>query len=249
MLEAVFISDLHLNPEEPAIFTRFQAFLKWAVRHTRTVYILGDFLHVWAGDDDTSPWSVLIVEQLATLAQKGVKLYFMPGNRDFLIGQAFLTQAKMQALVDPTVITLDHTPVLLTHGDALCTHDKAHQRWRRLTRHPWFARLFLKCPRTWRRACVRTVRQRSQHYGHLKQSDVVVSTLLQMMQRYHVRVLIHGHTHRPGVQEHLAHQKQTAFYRQYVLSDWDDAPHILCYDKTEGFYFHLFNEEHLHAIT
>ena len=104
--EAVFISDLHLHPEEPKITARFNDFIDWAALNTQTVYILGDFFHAWAGDDGLKPWSKTIAERLLWLSKQGVSLYFMHGNRDFLVGKHFATAAGMTILREPTVIQL-----------------------------------------------------------------------------------------------------------------------------------------------
>src|SRR5258708_4351574 len=98
MNDAVFISDLHLNPEQPDILVRFKQLIQWAGKSTRNLYILGDFFHVWAGDDSLDAWSSDIAEQLSWLAQQGVSVFYIHGNRDFLLGQDFAKRACMQIL-------------------------------------------------------------------------------------------------------------------------------------------------------
>lgn len=236
MLEAVFISDLHLHPEIPVITQRFQALLEWALTHTRRLYILGDFFHVWPGDDGMDDWSVAIAKLLKDKVDEGLTLYYMHGNRDFLLGKQFARQSGITLIKDGTVITLGKERVLLSHGDRYCTLDKAHQRFRRLTRNPLFIKTFLRTPYAWRAKIVNKVRQQSRKKTSMDQAimDVVDQALLRHMARHRVHVLIHGHTHKPGVKQlEFKHKK----YLQYVLSDWDDIPLILCYDNSKGFKF------------
>lgn len=236
MIEAVFISDLHLHPDETAITERFKAFVSWAANNTCTVYILGDFFHVWPGDDALDEWSNSIVERLAWLSDQGVIVYFMPGNRDFLLGDGFAKRAKVIKLTEPTIITLSNERVLLVHGDRYCTLDKGHQRLRKLTRNRIFPMIFLRLPLSVRAGLVNKVRESSQANRNKPaiQMDVVASDLLTHMQQLKVNTLVHGHTHKPGV---TTHKVEGVSYQQYVLSDWDDKPQILCYDKSTGFYF------------
>lgn len=236
MIDAVFISDLHLHPQETAIKARFDQFIAWAKHHTRAVYILGDFLHAWPGDDALDEWSNGIALQLASLASHGVKLYFMHGNRDFLIGSRFTNLARMSLLKEPTIIRLGDTQLLLVHGDRYCTNDRTHQWLMRITRNALFTRLFLCIPYKTRAKLVSKVREHSQENRKksARYMDIVPASLLQHMQAMGTQVLIHGHIHKPGL---TTHEEQSKLYRQYVLSDWDDNPSILCYDETKGFYF------------
>lgn len=236
MIEAVFISDLHLHPDETGITERFNRFITWAATNTRTVYILGDFFHVWAGDDAFDAWSNLIVSQLAWLVTQGVTLYFMPGNRDFLSGHDFATRARAIPLTEPAMITLGNERVLLVHGDRYCTRDKGHQWLRRLTRNRIFPMLFLRLPLSLRERLVNKVRESSQanRSKPVDQMNVVASAILAHMRTLKTNTLVHGHTHKPGL---TTHDEKGVLYRQYVLSDWDDNPLILCYDLSRGFYF------------
>ncbi len=242
MFDAVFISDLHLHPDETVITERFFRFMAWAENHTRSLYILGDFFHAWPGDDALDPWSMAIVQQLATLTAKGIDVFFMAGNRDFLIGHHLLNLAGVKRLTEPTVIALDNKPILLVHGDRYCTLDKSHQWLRRVTRNPIFSWLFLRLTYTLRDRIVNKIRYHS-HTNQRKTSaemDVVPAAMLSHMQALQCRTLVHGHTHKPGL---TVHEYQGDTYQQYVLSDWDDAPHILCYDKSNSLHYHLFGGE------
>lgn len=240
MIDAVFISDLHLNQNEPEIFERFKTFILWAAQHTRSVYILGDFFHAWAGDDCLDEAAIAVADELAYLATQGVVVYFMKGNRDFLVGQAFAARAGMKCLVEPHVLSLGDERVVLVHGDRYCTQDKAHQGFRRLTRNRVFEYLFLQLPKSWRQGLVAGVRGYSQAQKKpLSTLGVVPKSLVRHLKTLDVMKVIHGHTHQPGL---TLHEASGVSYEQYVLSDWDDKPHILCYDKSKGLYYLHINE-------
>jgi len=241
MIDAVFISDLHLHPNEDLITDRFDRFIKWAANNTRTLYILGDFFHVWPGDDALDSWSETIASQLAGLVKQGIPVYFMHGNRDFLLGKRFAQLAGFTLLTEPTIITLGKDKILLMHGDRYCTDDKGHQWLRRLTRNWLFPRIFLLFPYKTRAKLVHTIRNRSQiNRGKpAYQFDIVPSTMLKHMKQLNVETLIHGHTHKPGL---TIHELEGIKYRQFVLSDWDDNPLLMCYDRPNGLYFEPFLE-------
>ncbi|MBA2650665.1 MAG: UDP-2,3-diacylglucosamine diphosphatase [Tatlockia sp.] len=234
--EAVFISDLHLHPNEQSISARFNVFIKWAALNTKTVYILGDFFHAWAGDDEKDTWSFGIAERLKWLSEQNVTIYFMHGNRDFLLGQDFADSAGMTILPEPSLVKLGNNSILLVHGDRYCTEDIAHQRFRRITRSPWFTRFFLNLPLKFRKKLVQKVRRHSQtnQSKPKSQMDVVLKPMLAHMKEHDVTILIHGHTHKPALSNHRYNNK---VYSQYVLSDWDDSPRVLCYYESKGFFF------------
>ncbi|MGV3740447.1 MAG: UDP-2,3-diacylglucosamine diphosphatase, partial [Gammaproteobacteria bacterium] len=216
MNEAVFISDLHLHPEQPAIREKFRNFVSWAVDNTEKLYILGDFLHVWPGDDAMDAWTESIAADLAKLADHGISVYFMPGNRDFLIGRHFLQKAKLQPLNDPTVIHLGDQAVLLSHGDAYCSHDFSHQGFRRLTRNRIFRFLFLSLPYCLRKYLVGQVRHYSQNNRNksVNNMQTVEETMYKDLTRFASKILIHGHTHQPGLRTYGS-GLQT--WREYTL--------------------------------
>lgn len=238
----VFISDLHLHPDDADITARFDYFISWAKKYAQTVYILGDFFHAWAGDDGLNAWSLAIAEKLHSLKVAGIQLFFMHGNRDFLVGDVFFEKAGLTLLKEPMVIYLGQQAVLLAHGDRYCKKDKSHQYLRALTRNIIFPRLFLKIPYRLRTKIVGTVRKRSQAKTYdARRMGVDVNSLLAEMKKYGTRTLIHGHTHTAGLTQYPVSQ---TIYNHYILSDWDDNPRLLCYDESKGIYFvHLFVRE------
>ncbi len=235
MIEAVFISDLHLHPDEIQITNKFHKFMDWALQHTKNVYILGDLFHVWPGDDGINAWSKSIASRLRELTQHQIGLYYIHGNRDFLLGEQFADLAGMKILAEPEVIQLGNEKVILAHGDRYCTKDTSHQWLRRLTRNKIFPRLFLKLPFKFRSKLVYAVRQHSQNgQKNMQNLDTVPDAMIRHMQEYKVSILIHGHTHKPGL---TVHERSKCSFRQYVLSDWDDTPLLMCYDKENSLYF------------
>lgn len=236
MIDVVFISDLHLHPEDPGIQARFDIFIDWAKKSVKKVYILGDFLHAWVGDDSINEWSRGIAKQINSLVTHGILVFYMHGNRDFLLGRAFAKYTGWKMLNEPSIIQLGNEKVMLVHGDRYCTKDIGHQRFRLLTRNKLFTTLFLCLPLSYREQLVNKVRKHS-HTNYNKsaeQMDVVAESVITHMIKYQVKTLIHGHTHKPGLS---LYDHSNSELRRYVLSDWDDTPQALCYDNTKGFYF------------
>lgn len=235
-IETVFISDLHLHPEDDAIKGRFDAFIAWAAQHVQKLYILGDFLHAWPGDDAIDAWSSSIALQIKSLIEAGLEVFYMHGNRDFLLGRDFSSLAGWELLSEPSVINCGNTPILLAHGDGYCIYDKSHQYFRRLTRTPLFCAIFTHIPLSLRQRLVGAVRNR-RYKKSPEQMDVVQEAFISDMQAHQVQHLVHGHTHKQGLHEYDINGK---IFKRFVLSDWDDNPVILCYDGSSGFYFDQF---------
>lgn len=237
MIDTVFISDLHLHPKEYSIQKRFNTFLKWAcAHHVKNIYILGDFFHVWAGDDSIDDWSHAIAEQIHALSKLKINVFYMHGNRDFLLGKTFAKLSGWMVLSEPTIITLGGERIMLVHGDRYCTRDTSHQRFRLLTRNKIFLALFLLIPLKYRKKLVDQVRNHSQNNvsKSIVQMDVVEKSVVSHMKKHDVTQLIHGHTHKSGRSTYEINSKKLI---RYVLSDWDDNPSFLCYDNTKGLYF------------
>ena len=235
-LDAVFISDLHLHPEEEAIKARFDAFINRVAKATKRLYILGDFFHAWPGDDALDAWSKGIARQVHSLKDFGVEVYYMHGNRDFLLGKDFTVLAGWTVLSEPTLIHCDDIPVLLAHGDGYCTGDTGHQWFRYLTRNRVFCAIFKHIPLKIRLRLVGAVRNR-RYTKSPEQMDVVQEAFIADMQTCKVGHLVHGHTHKQQLHEYKINGK---IFKRFVLSDWDDNPVFLCYDGSSGFYFKHF---------
>ena len=201
-MTALFISDLHLDSERPAGVQQFLRFLEHDAANAGALYILGDLFEAWIGDDDTHPGNGPVIEALADLKLRGVPCFFMHGNRDFLVGKRFAAATGCQLLEEHEVVELEGARVLLTHGDLLCTDDEPYMALRTTVRDPDWQRDFLAKPVEERRMIADDLRDRSQQAIAEKPPeimDVNQETIERTMRAHGVRILLHGHTHRPGV--------------------------------------------------
>lgn len=228
--EIIFISDLHISLEKTEITRRFLNFLRQRALLAKALYILGDLFDAWIGDDDNTPPNQSVKKALKQLADSGTKIFLLQGNRDFLLGQQFCKETGVTLLAEYAVIDLDGEPVLLTHGDLLCTDDLPYQAFRRKSRSLEWQRNVLSKPLLLRLLAARWYRFRSFFHKRNKTQeimDVNQHTVMKVMRKHHCYTLIHGHTHRPGCHEFQI-GKQAA--RRLVLADWKkDGAEILCW--------------------
>ncbi|RMG57760.1 MAG: UDP-2,3-diacylglucosamine diphosphatase [Gammaproteobacteria bacterium] len=220
MSETLFISDLHLDADRPQITEGFHALLAGRARQARALYILGDLFEYWIGDDDPQDRHAPTLEAIAALVEHGVPVFFLPGNRDFLLGERALARSRMQLLPDEVVVDVEGTPTLLMHGDLLCTDDVDYQAMRRQFRDPAWQRAFLALPWPEREAQVRALRARSREATYDKPQDITdvnPQAVVAALRKHGVTDLVHGHTHRPAIHE-LEVDGQPA--RRMVLGDW-----------------------------
>ncbi len=218
---ALFISDLHLSPHDPATAERFLAFLAGPARSAASLTILGDLFDYWAGDDDlTDPFNARIATALRTLADAGVGISFMAGNRDFLIGDAFAAAAGLSLLDDPCQRDIGGVATLLMHGDTLCIDDPDYQRFRAQVRDPAWRTTFLARPLTERKREIEALRARSEIEKKIKPAaimDVNADAVVAALEAHGAQAMIHGHTHRQGRHTHLAGGVSCP---RWVLGDW-----------------------------
>ena len=218
---ALFISDLHLSPSAPATVERFLKFLAGPAQAAASLTILGDLFEYWAGDDDLAdPFNARIVTALRAVADAGVLVSFMAGNRDFLIGDSFAAAAGLSLLPDPCVRDIAGVATLLTHGDTLCTDDADYQGFRHQVRDPAWQSSFLARPLADRKAEIDELRQRSEREKKIKPlyiMDVNADAVVAALRRHQASILIHGHTHRQGQHTHNV-DGQTC--QRWVLGDW-----------------------------
>ena len=217
-MPTLFISDLHLTEERPETNERFISFLEETAPGARALYILGDFFEYWVGDDDLGePFNAVIAGLLRKVA---IPLYFMHGNRDFLVGERFCAATGAKLLADPTVAVIEGEKTLLMHGDTLCTDDLEYQAWRRKARDPAFQAAFLAKSLPERREAVAQMREKSKEVVGGKPADIMDvndAAVRQSLESHGVRRLIHGHTHRPG---RHAIQAGGVKCERWVLPDW-----------------------------
>ena len=226
-----FISDLHLTPERPESKRLFERFITDARRHITRLYILGDLFEYWVGDDGAEALGHLDVESaLRRASETGVETFLLHGNRDFLIGNGFAERTGCRLLPDPVVITLDGLRILLTHGDALCTDDVEHQASRRQMLSGKWKLAFLEQSLERRMETADAMRRRSEREKREKPMaimDVNQDAVEALMREHDVRILIHGHTHKPAAHEF---EIDGELARRYVLGDWYEQKSALYYD-------------------
>lgn len=219
-MATLFIADLHLSTEEPAITAGFLRLLAGEARAADALYILGDLFEAWIGDDDPNPLHANIASAIKALVDSGVPCYFIHGNRDFLVGKRFAHQSGMILLPEEQVLTLYGKRILIMHGDTLCTDDIGYLRFRAKVHQPWLQTLFLALPLFIRQRIAAKMRAGSKASNQTKSEaimDVNPQAVINVMTRHHVHHLIHGHTHRPAIHE-LDIEHHPA--RRYVLGAW-----------------------------
>ncbi|WP_158783822.1 UDP-2,3-diacylglucosamine diphosphatase [Pantoea sp. BAV 3049] len=220
MPHTLFIADLHLCEEEPAITAGFLAFLRRDARQAEALYILGDLFEAWIGDDDPVLLHAEIAAELLALTRSGIPCYFIHGNRDFLVGKRFARASGMTLLPEEKVLELYGKRLLIMHGDTLCTDDEGYQRFRRKVHQPWLQTLFLALPLFIRKRIAANMRAGSKQANSSKDiaiMDVNADAVNQTMSRHHVHCLIHGHTHRPAVHQLTVEGKPA---ERLVLGAW-----------------------------
>ena len=230
-MATLFIADLHLDPARPQITNLFERYLASdEVRHADALYILGDLVEAWIGDDDDAELPGRIAAAIRAVRDAGVPVYFIVGNRDFLLGKVFAERAGMTLLDDGTVHRIQGVPTLLMHGDVLCTDDVAYQAVRRQVRNPEWQAQILSMPLEARRAFAAKAREDSKaHTGSTMESimDVNADAVADTIRKAKVTRLIHGHTHRPAV--HTFELDGNAAER-IVLGDWYEQGSVLRVD-------------------
>ncbi len=231
-----FIADLHLTPERPASTRLFEAFLRGSARILERLYILGDLFDYWVGDDGGDALGHDSVEAaIRQTVAAGTQVFFMHGNRDFLVGAQFARRNRCTLLPDPTVVTLGQRDFLLTHGDALCTDDIEHQRARQQMLSSKWKMAFLDQPLAQRLHTAAEMRRSSEAGKRTKSMtlmDVNQAAVEALMRAHKVETIIHGHTHQPAVHHfQLNHGSlvQKPAWR-YVLGDW--------YEQRSALYYH-----------
>jgi UDP-2,3-diacylglucosamine hydrolase len=243
MNHCLFISDLHLCDSRPHISTAFISFLENTAPKAQALYILGDLFEYWAGDDCIGANSIesdalqTIIQALGSLC-KTTPVFFMAGNRDFLIGAGFEKATGITILNDPSLINLYGKPVLLSHGDALCADDIAYQQFRTEVRTKAWQNQFLSQPLASRIAYIEQLRSKSEQEKSTKSMQIMdVNTLAVehlLSQHDYPPLFIHGHTHRPNQHLHTINGHQCA---RWVLGDWYE----------QGSYL-LLNADGCHAV-
>ena len=230
-MSTLFISDLHLSGERENITELFITFLEKRASQADALYILGDLFEVWPGDDMIQPDYKESIIAMKRLADSGIPLFIMQGNRDFLMAERFTEVSGATLIEDPTLIDLYGTPTLLMHGDTLCTDDVEYQKFRSMVRDSHWKKDFLSKSPEERLAMTTKYRETSKTETANKNMDImdvnqqtVATTLLE----HNVNQLIHGHTHRPAMHEFTVNNKQM---KRIVLGDWYEQGSVLVCDE------------------
>lgn len=233
-----FIADLHLQATDKPNTKLFLKFLEHHAKKAEALYILGDLFVVWAGDDEPNELSSLVKNSLSKLSSSGTKVFLMPGNRDFLLGEQFAAEAHCTLLHDPTVIDLYGVKTLITHGDAFYG-DGIHKGFRKFTRDKRRQKIFFKLPFLLRKSMALATHAISQVRNLMLSSENLKNKAeigaIKIMHHYAVSQVIHGHLHTPFIEDlSTTEDFSDKVFRQMALGDWQDKPSILVYQH-DGF--------------
>lgn len=226
-----FIADLHLAQNRPDITACFLSFLKNDAIHAEALYILGDLFEYWIGDDDDSPFILEVASGLMALKQSGVHIFYIHGNRDFLLGEKYAKKSGMTLLPEIDLIDLYNNKIVIMHGDTLCTRDLAYQAFRKKSRSWWWQTMIKSLPLFVRRKIAQNYRKKSAAATAVKALDIMDVTdeeVIATFQSYQSKLLIHGHTHRPNIHEVIV-DGQSA--KRIVLGDWYEQGSWLKFDQ------------------
>ena len=232
MSPALFISDLHIDASRPAIIEHFLSFLATEAPYASALYILGDLFESWVGDDVPDAAQSAAIAGLRALSSTGVPCFVMHGNRDFLLSTEFCRLSGAQLLQDPLIVTLYGERVLVMHGDALCTDDRAYQRLRATVRDADWQRRFCSLSVESRLALAGAARDGSKaHTASLEYTiaDVNADSVARALRAAGVSTLLHGHTHRPGIHALSVDGRPCM---RIVLGDWYDQGSLLKWDES-----------------
>jgi UDP-2,3-diacylglucosamine hydrolase len=215
-----FIADLHLCESRPDISGCFLTFLQTDAPQAERLYILGDLFETWVGDDDDDPYLLNIADALSKLSYSGTEIYFIHGNRDFLLGERYAKKSHMALLPEIDTINLYGQKVVIMHGDTLCTRDTDYQAFRKKSRSWWWQTLVTHLPLFVRKKMAKNYRQKSAAATAIKSQeimDVTENEVIKCLEHHHSQLLIHGHTHRPAIHNIVANDKKA---QRIVLGDW-----------------------------
>ncbi len=226
-----FIADLHLTPKRPESVRLFEDFMAGAGQYLKQLYILGDLFEYWVGDDSVEELGYQPVEQaLRRTVDTGIEVYFLHGNRDFLVSEQFSRRTGCKLLPDPVVICPDQQKILLTHGDILCTDDLEYQASRKQMLTSKWKMAFLENSLDQRLEAARSLRKKSETHKSntpMEIMDVNQQEVEKLMRKYNVDLMIHGHTHKPAAHEFILDGNLA---RRYVLGDWFEQKSAIYYN-------------------
>jgi UDP-2,3-diacylglucosamine hydrolase len=238
MKPVLFISDLHLAPERPAIIELFLKFMDDRASKVDELYILGDLVEYWLGDDDHAKGLEAVFNKIKHATDNGLKVYLMHGNRDFLMGEKLAKRCGLTLISDPYIADLNGSPALLMHGDTLCTDDVRYQELRLMLRNPEWQKDFLSKPLSEREMMAKALREKSSEETQAKDADIMdvnADAVKDTLNTHKINLLIHGHTHRPDI-----HHMDNGMTR-VVLGDWYKSGSVLEFKENDKFYLKEFH--------
>lgn len=226
-MSILFVADIHLRPQEPAITAAFLHFLRYRTINAEALYILGDLFEIWVGDDNLNPLHQEIATALHALSHRKTSCFFIHGNRDFLLGQHYASSCRMTLLPAHQILELEGHRIVILHGDTLCTDDTDYQRFRYQVHHRWLQRLFLLLPLSVRLHIADIIRSNSTYANVDKNKNIMdvnpqaVKTVFTQTQ---AGVMIHGHTHRPAIHQIVS---TAGTCRRAVLGAWNQQGSVI----------------------
>ena len=222
-----FISDLHLDPNENKRTEAFLDLLSNDCIKYEALFILGDLFEYWVGDDDNSPLAIQVKKSLKKYANQGNKIYFIHGNRDFLIGSEFAKDSGVQIIKDQHIMEYSGKKIMLSHGDVFCTDDQEYQNLKSRIRSKKWVDNFLSQPLDKRIAIAEDMRSKSKDASSNKPENIMDTnndSIDHCIKHNNLDLLIHGHTHRPEI------KKLSNGSMKVVLGSWEDEGWVFEYD-------------------
>jgi len=241
MAKHLFISDLHLAPERPDIIQLFIRFLNNQAAQAESLYILGDLVEYWLGDDDDAIGLNNVFNSMKQQADNGLKIFLMHGNRDFLMGEALAKRCGCTLIHEPHIVNFENAPFLLMHGDILCTDDVRYQELRSMLRNPAWQEDFLSKPLAEREEMALALRKQSQQETQSKEQEIMDVNPVAVKNAFidnQVSLMIHGHTHRPAIHELEIDNKPA---KRIVLGDWYTQGSFLEFNSVNDFELKSFS--------
>ncbi|WP_022940592.1 UDP-2,3-diacylglucosamine diphosphatase [Psychromonas hadalis] len=231
-MSTLFIADLHLSENHPKITDAFFSFLDTKTKNIDALYILGDLFEVWIGDDEHTSLMDNIAQKMRDYSvNNDIPIFYIHGNRDFMIGKRYATQSTMQLLPEHHEIDLYGKKVLLMHGDTLCLADKNYQKMRKVIRNPFLQSIFNLLPLRFRKKMgwkIRTASQSKKRYKNSNMMGVTQAEVERLLLKHGCQTLIHGHTHQ--VAEHQF-ERDNKSYQRFDVGDWFNSYSYLEADK------------------
>lgn len=222
-MRTLFIGDLHLSADRPDITKAFTQFLSQLPEDTDALYILGDLFEVWVGDDIAENFALAIAKKIKALSVR-LPVYFIHGNRDFMLGKHFAKISGMTLLPEVVSTVIYGKQTVILHGDSLCTLDKAYQRFRKFRSVGFFRWLYSRLPKSKRLQISAKLRSNSKRQNTIKTNeimDVEFGSVIALLDKTSAVQMIHGHTHRPNIHQINDHKQRI------VVGDWYDQGSVL----------------------